>query len=437
VEELMKKLLIKNGRVIDPANQIDNTLDVLIENGKIAQIDKKITDNKADIIDATRLIVAPGFIDMHVHLREPGREDKETIKTGSWAAAAGGFTSIACMPNTNPVNDNESVTEFILNQAKKEAVVNIFPIAAVTKGSKGEELSEIGGLKQAGAVALSDDGLPVSNSRIMRRILEYSKMFNLVIINHCEDLNLANEGVMHEGYYSTFLGLRGIPAVSEEVMVARDLILTDLTGGNYHIAHLSTKGSLELLIQAKKKKLNATAEITPHHFTLTDGNLTNYDTNYKMKPPLRSKEDVKALIKGIKDGYIDVIATDHAPHLYDEKNVEFDYAPFGIIGLETAVPLILDKLFFKEKIDLNRIISMLTINPARILRIDRGTLSIGAKADITILNLNKIHTINADQFFSKSRNTPFNGMKLKGSVEMTLVNGKLVWNAKELKLTAK
>jgi dihydroorotase len=433
----MKKLLIKNGRVIDPANQVDNTLDVLIENDKIAQIDKKITDNKADIIDATRLIVAPGFIDMHVHLREPGREDKENIKTGSWAAAAGGFTSIACMPNTNPVNDNESVTEFILNQAKKEAVVNIFPIAAVTKGSQGEELSEIGGLKQAGAVALSDDGLPVSNSRIMRRILEYSKMFNLVIINHCEDLNLANKGVMHEGYYSTFLGLEGIPAASEEVMVARDLILTDLTGGNYHIAHLSTKGALELLMQAKKKKLNVTAEITPHHFTLTDGNLTTYDTNYKMKPPLRSKEDVKALIKGIKDGYIDVIATDHAPHLYDEKNVEFDYAPFGILGLETAVPLVLDKLFFKEKIDLNRIISMLTINPARILRIDRGTLSIGAKADITILNLNKIHTINANQFLSKSRNTPFNGMKLKGNVEMTLVNGKLVWNAKERKLTTK
>ncbi len=433
----MKKLLIKNGRVIDPANQIDNTLDVLIENDKIAQIDKKITDNKADIIDATRLIVTPGFIDMHVHLREPGREDKETIKTGSWAAAAGGFTSVACMPNTNPVNDNESVTEFILNQAKKEAVVNVFPIAAVTKSSQGEELSEIGGLKQAGAVALSDDGLPVSNSRIMRRVLEYSKMFNLVIINHCEDLNLANEGVMHEGYYSTFLGLRGIPAASEEVMVARDLILTDLTGGNYHIAHLSTKGALELFMQAKKKKLNVTAEVTPHHFTLTDENLTTYDTNYKMKPPLRSKEDVKALIKGIKDGYIDVIATDHAPHLYDEKNVEFDYAPFGIIGLETAVPLILDKLFFKAKIDLNRIISMLTVNPARILRIERGTLSIGAKADITILNLNKIHTTNADQFLSKSKNTPFNGMKLKGSVEMTLVNGKLVWNAKERKLTAK
>jgi dihydroorotase len=433
----MKKLLIKNGRVIDPANKIDDTLDILIENDKIAGINKQISDSKADIIDATRLIVAPGFIDMHVHLREPGREDKETIQTGSWAAAAGGFTSIACMPNTDPINDNESVTEFILNQAKKEAVVNIFPIAAVTKGSQGEELSEIGGLKQAGAVALSDDGLPVSNSRVMRRALEYSKMFNLVVINHCEDLNLSDKGVMHEGYYSTLTGLRGIPAASEEVMIARDITLVGFTGGNYHIAHLSTKGALELLVQAKKKMLNVTAEVTPHHFTLTDESLITYDTNYKMKPPLRSKEDVKALIKGIKDGYIDAIATDHAPHLYDEKNVEFDYAPFGIIGLETAVPLILDKLFFNAKIDLNSIISMLTINPARILRIDKGTLSIGAKADITILNLNKIQTINADQFLSKSRNTPFNGMKLKGSVEMTIVNGKLVWNAKEGKLIAK
>jgi dihydroorotase len=433
----MKKLLIKNGRLIDPANHIDDTLDILIENDKIAAINKKISDSKADIIDATRLIVAPGFIDIHAHLREPGREDKETIQTGSWAAAAGGFTSIACMPNTDPVNDNESVTEFILNQAKKEAVVNIFPIAAVTKGSQGEELSEIGGLKLAGAVALSDDGLPVSNSRVMRRALEYSKMFNLVIINHCEDLNLSDEGVMHEGYYSTLTGLKGIPAASEEVMIARDINLVGLTGGNYHIAHLSTKGALEQLVQAKRKKLTVTAEVTPHHFTLTDESLITYDTNYKMKPPLRSKEDVKALIKGIKDGYIDAIATDHAPHLYDEKNVEFDYAPFGIIGLETAVPLVLDKLFFKAKIDLNNIISMLTINPARILRIDRGTLSIGAKADITILNLNKIQTINADQFLSKSRNTPFNGIKLKGSVEMTIVNGKLVWNAKERKLITK
>lgn len=434
----MKKLLIKNGRVIDPANQIDDTLDILIEGDKIARIDKKIADSQADLIDATRMLVTPGFIDMHAHLREPGREDKETIKTGSWAAAAGGFTSIACMPNTNPVNDNESVTEFIMNQAKKEAVVNVFPIAAVTKGSKGEELSEIGGLKQAGAVALSDDGLPVSNSKIMRRALEYSKMFDLTIINHCEDLELTDKGVMHEGYYSTLLGLKGITSAAEEAMVSRDLLLAGLTQGNYHIAHLSTKGSLELLVQAKKKNMmNVTAEVTPHHFTLTDEKITTYDTNYKMKPPLRSTEDVKAIIRGIKNGYIDVIATDHAPHLASEKAVEFDYAPFGIIGLETAVSLAIDRLFYKAKINLNRIISMFTINPASILRINRGTLSIGEKADITILNLNRIITVDADQFLSKSRNTPYNGMKLKGGSEMTIVNGKLIWNAKKGKTIAK
>jgi dihydroorotase len=424
----MKKLLIKNGRVIDPANGVDDTLDILIEAGKISRLEPEIKEAGAEPIDAAGLIVAPGFIDMHVHLREPGREDKETIKTGTEAAAYGGFTSVACMPNTSPVNDSGAVTDFIIRKAKEEGTVNVFPIGAATKGSKGEELAEIGEMMERGIVAVSDDGNPIGGAQMMRRILEYTKMFDIPVIDHCEDLELTDNGVMNEGYYSTLIGLAGIPAPSEDVMVARDIILADYTRGRVHIAHLSTRGSLALVTQAKKNGIKVTCEVTPHHFTLTDEVVGSFDTNTKMKPPLRSKEDVAAIIEGIKEGVIDAIASDHAPHTADEKNVEYDLAPFGIVGLETAVPLALDRLVHREKISLNRIIEMFTINPARVLGIDRGTLSHGVDADITIIDLTRTVEVDPERFKSKSRNTPFAGFRLQGMPVMTIVRGKIVFD---------
>jgi dihydroorotase len=424
----MKMLLIKNGRVIDPANGVDDTLDILIEAGKISRLEPEIKEAGAEPIDAAGLIVAPGFIDMHVHLREPGREDKETIKTGTEAAAYGGFTSVACMPNTSPVNDSGAVTDFIIRKAKEEGTVNVFPIGAATKGSKGEELAEIGEMMERGIVAVSDDGNPIGGAQMMRRILEYTKMFDIPVIDHCEDLELTDNGVMNEGYYSTLIGLAGIPAPSEDVMVARDIILADYTRGRVHIAHLSTRGSLALVTQAKKNGIKVTCEVTPHHFTLTDEVVGSFDTNTKMKPPLRSKEDVAAIIEGIKEGVIDAIASDHAPHTADEKNVEYDLAPFGIVGLETAVPLALDRLVHREKISLNRIIEMFTINPARVLGIDRGTLSHGVDADITIIDLTRTVEVDPERFKSKSRNTPFAGFRLQGMPVMTIVRGKIVFD---------
>jgi len=419
------KLLIKNGRVIDPSSGIDETLDILIEKGKIAEIKPKINTDKAKVIDASRLVVAPGFIDMHVHLREPGQEYKETIRTGSLAAAKGGFTTILCMPNTEPVNDNRGVTEYILSQAKKEAAVNVFPVASISRGQKGEELTDMADLLDAGAIAFSDDGQPVQNSHLMRRALEYSKLLDSLIIDHCEDKNLSEGGLMHEGHYSYLFGFKGIPGSSEEIMVARDLILAEKAEARLHIAHLSVKGSVYLVKQAKKKKIKVTAEATPHHLLLDDSYLETYDTNLKMNPPLRSKEDVQALREAVKEGVVDVLATDHAPHSPDEKDVEFDKAPFGINGLETAVSLILDRLVNKNIISLKRFIQMISTNPAKILGLkNKGKIGVGADADLTILNLYQEIMVDVDNFKSKSRNNPFHNWKLKGAPAITIVGGK-------------
>jgi dihydroorotase len=422
------KLLIKNGRVVDPASKIDETLDILIDKGKIVDLKALINAEGAKTIDASRLVVAPGFIDMHVHLREPGQEVKETIQSGSLAAAKGGFTSICCMPNTNPVNDNRGVTEYILSEAKKRAVVNVFPIAAITRGLQGTELTDMADLAEAGAVAFSDDGHPVQNSLVMRRALEYSQSLDTLIIDHCEDKNLSEEGVMHEGYYSYLFGLRGIPSSSEEVMVARDLILAEKTSARIHIAHLSVKGATHFVQEAKEKKIRATTEATPHHLLLTDAALETYDTNLKVNPPLRSKEDVQALVEAVKAGIVDVIATDHAPHTPEEKEVEFDKAPFGINGLETVVSLILDRFVNKNIITLPRFIDMISSTPAQILGLqNKGKICVGADADLTILNLHKEIVVDVHQFLSKSRNNPFHNWKLKGAPAMTIVGGKIVY----------
>jgi len=422
-------LLIKNGRVIDPASGTDETLDILIDKGKIAEINPKIETEGKKIIDASRLVVAPGFIDMHTHLRDPGQENKETIRSGSLAAAKGGFTSIACMPNTVPVNDNRGVTEYIISEAKKRAVINIFPIAAVSKDQKGEELTDMADLVDAGVVAFSDDGLPVKTSHIMRRALEYSKLLNTLIIDHCEDKSLTQDGVMHEGYFSYLFGLGGMPASSEEIIVARDLILAEKADARIHIAHLSVKGAIDYIREAKKKKVNVTTEVTPHHLLLADSSLESYDTNLKVNPPLRSKDDVEALVKAIKDGIVDVIVTDHAPHTLDEKNVELDDAPFGINGLETAVSLILDKLVFKNIIPLRKFIEMISTTPAIILGLEnKGKIKVGVEADLTILNLHKEIVVDVKKFKSKSRNNPFHGWKLRGAPVMTIVGGKIVYS---------
>ncbi|MFA9452977.1 MAG: dihydroorotase [Candidatus Aminicenantaceae bacterium] len=422
------RLLIKNGRVIDPASATDETLDILIEKKKIIAIETKLDDDAARTIDASHKVVAPGFIDMHVHLRDPGYEHKETIKTGSLAAARGGFTTIACMPNTSPINDNQEVTKYIVGEARKNAVVNVLPIAAITMGEKGEELTEMGELLAAGAVAFSDDGQPVANSQIMRRALEYARQFRTVIIDHCEDKSLSVQGVMNEGAISYRLGLKGIPASSEEVMVARDLILAEKADAGIHLAHLSTRGSVELVRQAKARGVKVTAEVAPHHLVLDDSLLEGYDTHLKVNPPLRSLDDVRALQEGARDGTIDVIATDHAPHSPDEKAVEFDLAPFGINGLETAVSLILDRLVRKKILPLKRFIEMLSTVPARILHLDeKGKIEVGADADLTILALNQDTIVDMDRFRSRSRNSPLQGWKLKGAADMTIVGGRIIY----------
>jgi dihydroorotase len=420
--------LIKNGRVVDPESQTDDKLDILIAEGRIVDIKKNIQTKAQRSIDATNLVVAPGFIDMHVHLREPGQEHKETIRTGARAAAKGGFTSIACMPNTYPVNDNKSVTAFIISEAKKSALVNVFPIAAVTRGLDGEELTDMAELVKAGAVAFSDDGHPVHNSEVMRRALEYSKLMDSLIIDHCEDNDLSRNGVMHEGPYSYRFGLKGISSSSEEIMVSRNILLAEQTDSPVHIAHLSVKGASALVRNAKKKKVKVTAEVTPHHLLLEDASLKNYDTNLKMKPPLRSRSDVRAMVKALKDGTIDVIVTDHAPHSPDEKAVEFDRAPFGIIGMETAVPLILDRFVHTQTITLQRFIAMISINPARILGLsNKGRIALGMDGDLTLLDLDKVTVVDVNTFESKSRNCPFDGWELRGSPVYTIVYGDIVY----------
>jgi len=425
----MPALLIKNGRVIDPASGHDAVADVWIEDGVIRGVGPNLSPAGAEVFDASGLIVAPGFIDMHVHLREPGFEHSESIESGARAAAAGGFTSICPMPNTAPVNDSPTVTTYIIEKARRHAVVNVFPIGAITRGSKGEELAAIGSMRQAGAVAISDDGRPVMNAQLMRRAMEFARSFHMPVINHCEDLHLSAGGDMHEGVESVRLGLRGIPGSSEDVMVARDILLAEVTGARYHVAHISSRHSVEMVAYAKLKGLPVTSEATPHHLTLTDAGMIPYDSNYKMKPPLRSSSDVNAVVEGVVTGAIDAIATDHAPHAGSEKMQEFEKCPFGIIGLETALGIALECLLHSGKINLNRLVELFTINPARILGLERGTLAPGTTADVTIFSTEQQWTYDVNKSFSKSRNTPFDGASFRGGPVATIVAGQIVWKA--------
>ncbi len=427
------KILIKNGRVIDPANNIDDSLDILVEGNIIKKVAKGIkTENSARVIDAKGRIVTPGLIDIHTHLREPGFEYKETIRTGTMAAAAGGFTTICCMPNTNPINDNRAVTEFILSKTAKEGVVNVLPIGAITKGSQGKALAEIGDMAGAGCAAISDDGKGVMDAEVMRRALEYTKAFDIPVIAHCEDANLSSGGAMNEGFASTTLGIRGIPKAAEEVMVVRDIALAELTGARLHIAHVSSAGSVESIRMAKKRGVKVTCETCPHYFTLTEDAVIGYNTNAKVNPPLRTKEDVKAIKEGLKDGTIDIIASDHAPHAVHEKEIEFDYASFGMIGLETSLPLILN-LVREDVLTLKDAIAKAAINPARLLKLKKGTLSEGADADITIIDAESEWVVDVNNFKSKSKNTPFAGMKMKGRAVVTIVGGKIVYETGDIK----
>jgi dihydroorotase len=423
----MARLLIKNGRVIDPAARQDGVADVWIEDGVIQGVGVGLPTEGSDVIDATGLIVAPGFIDMHVHLREPGFEHAETIESGSRAAAAGGFTSVCPMPNTMPVNDNATVTSYMIEKARRYAFVNVWPIGAITKASAGEELAAIGSMKEAGAVAISDDGRPVMNARVMRRAMESARSLGMPVINHCEDLHLSAGGDMHEGAESVRLGLRGIPGCSEDVMVARDILLAELTGARYHVAHISSRHSVEMVKFAKNRGLAVTSEVTPHHLALADRDMKPYDSNYKMKPPLRAPRDVTAVLEGVKNGAIDAIATDHAPHAGSEKMQEFESCPFGILGLETAIGITLEQLVHPGAISVARMVELFTTGPARILGIDRGTLAKGAAADVTIFSLDREWTYDVNKSFSKSRNSPFDGKSFKGGPVATVVAGEVVW----------
>jgi dihydroorotase len=420
------KRLIKNGRVVDPPSGMDETLDLLIEDGRVAKIAKKIDLKSVDLFDATGLVVAPGFIDMHVHLREPGFERKETIASGLRAALAGGFTGVACMPNTDPVNDDAQVTRFILERARAASPVAVYPVAAITRGSRGEELAPYAELKAAGARALSDDGKPVTSPAVFRRALEYAGSLGLLVIDHCEEKDLAGEGVMNEGAVSVRLGLPGIPAEAELLPVLRDIELSRLTGQRVHIAHVSTKLAVEAIREAKKRRISVTCEATPHHFTLTDEAVASFDTSTKMNPPLRAKEDLDAVIAGLADGTVDCIATDHAPHAYEEKMVEYDKAPNGIIGLQTAVPLALDRLVRPDRISLKRMVDALSCAPARILGLEgKGRIAPGADADLTLFNPRKETCLKAKDILSLSKNSPFLGMKLKGAVVATVIGGEI------------
>ena len=420
-------IVIRNGRVIDPASQTDRIADVLIADGRIVGVAENLAAPAGEVFDATGLVVAPGFIDMHVHLREPGFEHAETIESGARAAAAGGFTSVCAMPNTKPVNDSATVTSYIVERARRLAPVNVFPIGAITKGSAGEELAAIGAMKAAGAVAISDDGLPVMSARVMRRAMEFARSYDLPIIQHCEDLNLSAGGDMHEGARSVRWGLRGIPAASEDVMVARDLVLAQLTGARYHVAHISTHNAVAMVDYARRHGLPVTCEATPHHFSLADEDMAAYDSDYKMKPPLRSVADRAALVEGIAAGAVTAIATDHAPHPGSEKMQEFERCPFGIIGLETALGLALDRLVHSGRITLARLVELFTTGPESILRLGRGTLAPGAPADVTIFSTEMSWTYDVNLSFSRSRNSPFHGKTFRGGPVATIVNGALAW----------
>lgn len=423
------KFIIKNGRVIDPANHVDGQYDILVENGIIRSVEKagKLQDN-VKVIDARGLVVAPGFIDMHVHFREPGQEYKETIQTGCESAAAGGFTTVAVMPNTNPVNDNRSVTELMMSIAKTQGIVNVLVIGAITQGLKGENLSDMAELRDAGVVAFSDDGRPVTSSELMRRAFEYSKMLELPLIQHSEILDLTRGGCMNEGIVSTELGLRGMPTEAEDIMVYRDIALLQRTGGRLHVAHISSGQSVELVRIAKAKGLPVTCEAAPHHFTLTDEAVRGYDTNTKMSPPLRAQKDLEAIRKGLQDSTIDIIATDHAPHDRVGKEVEYSEACFGIVGLETALSLTL-KLVEDNFLTLPQAVDKLTARPAQIFKLDKGTLGVGREADIVIFDPNKEYTIDTTKFKSRSKNSPYHGWKVKGKVIHTIVRGKVVYTA--------
>ncbi len=417
--------LIKNGRVIDPANGIDKLADILIKNGRIAQIGKNLKV-KGKTIEAEGMFITPGLIDIHTHLREPGREDEETILSGAKAAIAGGFTTICVMPNTNPCIDNKTVVRFIYDRAKATNLCNILPIAAITKERKGKELTEFGELVKAGAIGFSDDGDSIGDSRIMRRALEYSKIFTKPIILHCEDTRLSAGGVINEGWLSANLGLPGIPKQAEEIIASRDLMLAELIGARIHIAHVSTAGSVELIRQAKKKGIRVTCETCPHYFTLTEDAAKDFDTKSKVNPPLREEKDLRAIKKGLADGTIDVIASDHAPHSAEEKEKDFLAAPFGMVGLETTLPLSL--ALVERKFPLSQVIAKLTINPAKILGIDKGSLSIGKKADITIIDPKVRWILKTESLKSKSKNSPFLGRKLKGKAIYTIIGGKVFSN---------
>src|SRR5438874_11592290 len=420
--------IIRNGRVIDPANKRDEIADLLIVDGKITPLSQLSTLNpQPDEIDASNLIVCPGLIDMHGHLREPGFGHKETIDSGARAAAAGGFTTIVCMPNTSPVADNPSTIAWIRNRAAG-ACVNVLPTGAISKGLAGEELAPIGSLARAGVVATTDDGHCVQNHELMRRAVEYARMVDVPVLDHCQDHNLVGIGVVNEGYWSTLLGLPGWPAAGEEVIVMRNILLAELCDHHIHCQHVTTAGSVRLLREARRRDVKISGEVCPHHIALTDEAIQNFDANYKMNPPLRSQTDVDALLGGIADGTLSILCSDHAPHANFEKEVEFDSAPFGIIGLETELGLFLDLLVHKYKtIDIVRLIEMCTIEPARLLKLDAGTLSPGARADVTLIDPALKWTVSVDQFQSASRNSPFNGWKLKGRAVRTIVGGKTVW----------
>jgi dihydroorotase len=424
------KLLLKGGRVIDPGTGRDGELDVLVEDGRIARIDRSIPPDGAEVVELRKgWIVAPGLIDIHVHLREPGQEHKETIASGAAAAVAGGFTAIACMPNTDPVNDHAGITQFIIKKAGDANLARVYPIGAVSIGSRGDQLAELGELKSAGCVAFSDDGRPVATALLMRRALEYAGMLGLPIVDHCEDPSLKGDGVAHEGFHASALGLRGIPGVAESLMVERDVSLAELTGAHVHICHMSARQSLRAVRAGKDRGVRVTCEVAPHHFTLTDAALdgpVQYDTNLKMNPPLREPADRDAMLEGIADGTVDVIATDHAPHHADEKMVEFDRAPFGITGLETAVPLVFDRLVHAGRITMVRAIELLSTSPARVLNLPGGGLADGAPADIVVIDPERRVTVDASRQVSKSKNTPFHGWELRGAVAYTLVSGRIV-----------
>jgi dihydroorotase len=425
------KRLLKGGRVVDPVNGIDGFVDVEIDGTRIGRVGRDLPPGDALVIELPKdVVVCPGFIDMHVHLREPGQEHKETVATGTASAVAGGFTAVACMPNTTPVNDSATVTALILAKAAAAALARVYPIGAVSKGSKGELLADIGELKAAGCVAITDDGHPVATAMLLRRAMEYAGMFDIPLIEHCEDPSLKADGVAHEGYHAAALGLRGIPGACEALGVERGVLLSELTGTAFHVAHMSARASIRAVAKAKEAGIRVTCEVAPHHFTLTDEALSApvpYDTNVKMNPPLRERADRDAMLAGIADGTVDVIATDHAPHHYDEKKVEFDRAPFGIVGLETAIPLSLDRLVHAGLIGLPRLVELMSVNPARILHVPGGSLAAGSSADITVLAPEMQVHIDARSMRSKSKNTPFDGWQLRGGVAATIVGGRTVF----------